>query len=131
QALLVELAAQQSDGIARQKAGDEFVIARMSEVQEALTAFQEPCAPVPEGKTARVIHEYIGRKPMRPTAAPGSQAEVNLFAVAFAKYTGIQASSFAEAVAAHIETKPDPNWNLDALAGMQRLRERIQRGARA
>jgi len=73
------------------------------------------------------ISDHVGRKPVRPTAPAGAQAEIRLFPVPLVEYVGIQTSYRAKTVATHIQTEPDPDRNLDTLPRMQGPCELVQR----
>jgi hypothetical protein len=101
-----------------EEACDEPVVARMAQIEQALAAMKQRCAPATEGEAARVVDEDVSGEPMRPAPAPRAQTEVTLFPVTLAKHCGIQSADIEEAVAPQIKTKSHSDGNLDAHTGM-------------
>src|SRR5665213_2701575 len=102
----------------------------MAQIEQALTAMQQRCAPGAERQAAGVVHEDVSCEPMRPAALPRAYGKIALFTVAFAKDIGIEDADIAQAIAAYIETKAYANGDLDIDPGVRRCGKSVKGGRR-
>jgi hypothetical protein len=125
---LVEPAPQPLQRVGLEEAGDESIVSRMAQIEEALAAREERLAAAAEGQASRMRDEDVGREPMRPAAGPGPHAEVRLFPVALAEDCGIEVADLLQTVAAQIQTEPHPDGEVRPDTRMGRGGKRLERG---